>query len=107
MPSLKEITDETFETFLKDDNKIRVIKLGAEFCGPCKASREPVAIVAAKLKDQYEIVELDIEKSLNTAGLLNCRAVPLFVKFQGKKEISRKPGWSNMQTFEAWVKETH
>ena len=48
-----------------------------------------------------------IEKSLNTAGLLNCRAVPLFVKFQGKKEISRKPGWSNMQTFEAWVKETH
>ena len=107
MASLKEITDQTFKTFLKDDNKIRVIKLGAEFCGPCKASKEPVAMVAAKLKDQYEIVELDIEKSLNTAHFLNCRAVPLFVKFHGKKEISRKPGWSNMQTFEAWVKETH
>ena len=107
MPSLKEITDETFKTFLKDDNKIRVVKLGAEFCGPCRASREPVAIVASKLKDQCEIVELDIEKSLNTAGLLNCRAVPLFVKFRGTTEISRKPGWSNMQTFEDWVKETH
>ena len=106
MAELKEITDETFETFLKEDDKIRIIKLGAEFCGPCKASREPVSIVAEKLKDQCEIVELDIEKALNTAQSLNCRAVRLFVKFKGKKEISRKPGWSDVQTFETWAKET-
>ena len=107
MAVLKEINDETFESFLKEDDKIRIIKLGASFCGPCNASKEPVAMVAEKLKDQCDIVELDIEKALNTAGALNCRAVPLFVKFRGKKEISRKPGWSNVQTFEAWVKETH
>ncbi len=107
MAVLKEINDETFESFLKEDDKIRIIKLGASFCGPCNASKEPVAMVAEKLKDQCDIVELDIEKALNTASALNCRAVPLFVKFRGTKEISRKPGWSNMQTFEAWAKETH
>ena len=107
MAVLKEINDETFESFLKEDDKIRIIKLGASFCGPCNASKEPVAMVAEKLKDQCDIVELDIEKALNTASALNCRAVPLFVKFRGTKEISRKPGWSNMKNFEAWAKETH
>ena len=107
MASLKEINDETFKSFLKEDDRIRIIKLGASFCGPCNASKEPVAIVAERLKDQCDIVELDIEKALETANSLNCRAVPLFVKFRGKKEISRKPGWSNVQTFEAWAKETH
>ena len=77
-----KITDETYDTFIKKGEKIKIIKLGATWCNPCQMAIPPCNELSKEMENDIEIAELDIEESPNVATSLNCRSVPLFIKFK-------------------------
>lgn len=59
---------------------IKVIKFYADFCGPCKIYAKTFDKVSEELKDQYEFVNVNIEK--DTTGLCaeyKVTAIPMTV----------------------------
>jgi len=58
-----------------------------------------------EMENEIEIGELDIEESPNSATSLNCRGVPLFVKFKNGQQISQKVGWPGKEQLKEWIKE--
>ena len=102
-----KVTDQTYENFIKSGNKTRILKLSANWCAPCKMAVEPCLELEKELEKEIEIGELDIEESVNSAQMLNCRSVPLFVKFNKEgKEISRKVGFPGKQELKTWITNT-
>jgi thioredoxin 1 len=100
-----KITDESYESFIKSGDKIKILKLGAIWCQPCKMSVAPCNELSKELESEIEIGELDIEESPNAATSLNCRGVPLFVKFKDGQQVSQKVGWPGKQQLKEWINE--
>ena len=99
-----KVTDETFENFKNSTKKNKILKLGAKWCGPCISSLPACSELAQELKNDVEIGELDIEEAVNTATILTCKGVPLFIKFdENGKEISRKVGWPGKAELKDWI----
>ena len=57
-----KITDESYESFIKSGDKIKILKLGAIWCQPCKMSVAPCNELSKELESEIEIGELDIEE---------------------------------------------
>tara|TARA_B100001093_G_C26656289_1_gene939785 strand:+ start:603 stop:917 length:315 start_codon:yes stop_codon:yes gene_type:complete len=102
-----KVTDENYDSFLKSSGKTIILKLGATWCNPCTISKEPCNELAKELEAEVEIGELDIEESPNAATSLNCRGVPLFVKFKNGQQLSQKVGWPGKQQLKDWIKENN
>ena len=100
-----KVTDESYELFIKSEHKIKILKLGAAWCQPCQMSIEPCNEISKEMENEIEIGELDIEESPNSATSLNCRGVPLFVKFKNGQQISQKVGWPGKEQLKEWIKE--
>ncbi len=98
-----KITDESYETFLKTGKKIKILKLGASWCNPCQMAIEPCNEISKEMKDDIEIGELDIEESPNVATSLNCKGVPLFIKFKNGEQVSQQVGWQGKQKLKDWI----
>ena len=77
-----KVTDSSYDSFIKSNDKIKILKLGATWCQPCQMSIAPCNELSKELEAEFEIGELDIEESPNAATSLNCKGVPLFVKFK-------------------------
>ena len=98
-----KVNDESFKNFITSGGKVKILKLSAKWCNPCKISVIPCNELSIEMKDEVEIGELDIEESPNTGVELNCRGVPFFVKFQNGKKISELVGWENKQKLKEWI----
>ena len=99
-----KITDSSYDNFIKSNDKIKILKLGASWCQPCQISIEPCNEISKEMENQIEIGELDIEESPNVATSLNCRGVPLFIKFKDGQQVSQKVGWPGKEELKNWIK---
>jgi thioredoxin 1 len=99
-----KITDETYDTFIKKGEKIKIIKLGATWCNPCQMAIPPCNELSKEMENDIEIAELDIEESPNVATSLNCRSVPLFIKFKNGQQVSQQVGWPGKEKLKEWIK---
>jgi thioredoxin 1 len=103
---MKKITDNTYDTFIKSGDKIKILKLGATWCNPCQMAIAPCNELEKEMENEIEIGELDIETSPNVATSLNCRGVPLFIKFKNGEQISQKTGWPGKQQLKEWIQQS-
>ena len=99
-----KITDESYDSFIKKGDKIKILKLGASWCNPCSVAIPPCNEISKEMESEIEIGELDIEESPNVATSLNCRGVPLFIKFKNGEQISQQVGWSGKEKLKDWIK---
>jgi thioredoxin 1 len=98
-----KITDDTYNSFIKSGEKIKILKLGATWCNPCQIAIPPCKELSKEMENEIEIGELDIEESPNVATSLNCRGVPLFIKFKNGEQVSQKVGWPGKQQLKEWI----
>tara|TARA_Y100000389_G_scaffold188151_1_gene210371 strand:+ start:178 stop:489 length:312 start_codon:yes stop_codon:yes gene_type:complete len=99
-----KITDESYDSFIKNGDKIKILKLGASWCNPCSVAIPPCNELSKEMESEIEIGELDIEESPNVATSLNCRGVPLFIKFKNGEQISQQVGWPGKEKLKEWIK---
>ena len=99
-----KITDESYDSFIKKGDKIKILKLGASWCNPCSVAITPCNELSKEMESEIEIGELDIEESPNVATSLNCRGVPLFIKFKNGEQISQQVGWPGKEKLKDWIK---
>jgi len=100
--SIKTADDKNFSLFLKD-NKAVLLKMGALWCGPCKAIKPTLEAVAQERSDSLLVLEMDIDDSPMVPRSLKVMSVPTMILFLDGKEVSRRAGNISRQELNSWI----
>ena len=100
---ITELSKESFNDLLKTNQGLLIIKLGAEWCGPCKKIDPTVYEWFSKLslKQNVKCAIIDIDESFEHAQEFGIRGVPTLVMLDGNTEIKRKSGMMTKSELEA------
>jgi len=82
MSSIENLTVENFNDLLKNNTNYLIIKLGADWCSPCKTIEPLVNLCFNDLSEKYKIqcIQVDVDESLD-----------LFAFFKKKRVIKGIP----------------
>jgi thioredoxin 1 len=77
-----EFTDANFEQEVLNSDKVTVIDLWAEWCGPCRIMSPVIEELAEQYKDRAVIGKLNVDDNLNVPTKYNVRGIPTFLIFK-------------------------
>lgn len=63
-------------------NDVAVIKLGADWCGPCKTMEPIIDDIAEQLKDKAAVVSIDVDESPEITQEYRIRNIPTILYFK-------------------------
>jgi len=80
------VTDLTsFQTYIKENDYV-IVKVSAEWCGPCKRIESDVSNIRKSLDDKIKYIALDVEEHDEICDLYDVTRVPTFLNFiKGEK----------------------
>ena len=94
-----------FLALLKNNNPgLVVMKLGAEWCGPCKMAAPVLEELAGEYKDKVVVGKLDVDQNQETASKLGVMSIPTIIMFKDGKEVDRKVGFAGKAGYEEMIK---
>jgi thioredoxin 1 len=80
---------EEFDNLIKDG--VCLVKVGSEFCGPCKVTSKNIESVE-KDYPNVKFIDVDAEENEDVSEKLNIRNVPTLIKFVDGIEETRYTG---------------
>jgi thioredoxin 1 len=83
-------------------NNLKILKFGAEWCGPCRMMK-PIIIQAQKALPDISIEDVDIDENPDLALKYNIGAVPTIVFLKDEVEQERVVGILNVEQIAAKV----
>ncbi len=89
---LKKIEKEDFEKEVLKNSKMVVVDFFATWCGPCQMLM-PVLEEISKERDDFDIIEIDVDKAQDLAMQYDIEAVPTMIIFKNGTAIDRIGGY--------------
>lgn len=79
---------------------MKLLKFETEWCGPCKALDKELD----KLREEVELVRVNIEEDHGVARLHNIRAVPTLVLLKDDVEVGRLSGRNTAAQIDEFIR---
>ena len=89
---IKKIEKEDFEKEVLKNSKMVVVDFFATWCGPCQMLM-PVLEEISKERDDFDIIEIDVDKAQDLAMQYDIEAVPTMIIFKNGTAIDRIGGY--------------
>ena len=89
---IKKIEKEEFEKEVLKNSKTVVVDFFATWCGPCQMLM-PVLEEIAKERDDFDIIEIDVDEAQELAMEYDIEAVPTMIIFKNGTAIDRLGGY--------------
>ena len=100
---IKKIEKEEFEKEVLKNSKTVVVDFFATWCGPCQMLM-PVLEEIAKERDDFDIIEIDVDKAQELAMEYDMEAVPTMIIFKNGTAIDRLGGYYPKEELEEELK---
>eukprot|EP01133_Synstelium_polycarpum_P004039 gene4039-4678_t len=101
-----KLTEDNFDTFVKEGNQTVIVDFYADWCGPCKMMDPIMKNYMASADGTVKIGKIDIDVQQDLAQDYNVSSIPLIVGFKNGKEVARSIGAMNSKKFEEFVTKT-
>jgi thioredoxin 1 len=92
MAEIVQTSDEQFEADIDAGEKLVVVDMWAEWCGPCKMMEPVLEEIAEEHADQVKVIKLNIDQNQDTPLKFNVMNIPTLIFFKQGKEIDRVIG---------------
>lgn len=95
MAEIKKINSlEEYDEFINSPNALNIIKIGAEWCGPCRTIEQNIASLTSDEVSGVLLGEIDADDEWAEDKLveLNIRGIPVMIAFKGGEEKERVQG---------------
>jgi thioredoxin 1 len=89
---VREFTDDNFETEVLGSDKLTIVDLWAEWCGPCKQMNPVVEQLAQEYEGRAVIGKLNVDDNPKIPMEYNVRGIPTFLFFKNGKLVDRIVG---------------
>jgi thioredoxin 1 len=87
-----DTTDADFEKDTKEKDKLVIVDLWAEWCGPCKLIDPILMEIAEEFSESIKLVRLNIDTNQQTPTKYSVMNIPTLLLFKEGKEIDRLIG---------------
>ncbi|MEZ5046878.1 MAG: thioredoxin [Chitinophagaceae bacterium] len=94
----------TFDEIINKDKYV-LIDFFAEWCGPCKVMAPILKEVKGMMKDDIDIVKIDVDKNQGLSGDYGIQSIPTMVLFKNGQELWRHSGVINPKQLVEKVKQ--
>ena len=95
MAEIKKINSlEEYDEFVNAPDTLNIVKVGAEWCGPCRTLEQNIASLTPDEVSGVLLGEIDADDEWAEDKLveLNIRGIPVMIAFKGGKEKERVQG---------------
>lgn len=97
------ITDGNFQTEVLDNNKVTVLDMWAEWCGPCKAMNPVIEQLAEQYEGRAVIAKMNVDDNSETPFKYNVRGIPTFLLFKNGQLADKIVGATTKQNLETAI----
>jgi thioredoxin 1 len=98
-----EFSDATFETEVLGSNKVTVVDLWAEWCGPCRAMTPVIEELSKEYEGRAVIGKLNVDDNPEVPTQYNVRGIPTFLIFKNGELREKVVGMQSRQDLKAKI----
>lgn len=88
-----QLNSNEFEEIVLKSNKVTLVDFFATWCMPCKMLGPVLEQVADTVKDEFQIVKVDIDENMDLARKYGVMSVPTMIVIKEGKEVDRMVGF--------------
>ena len=92
MAEIVNTTDADFANTVSESDKVVLVDMWAEWCGPCKMMEPVLEQIAEEYSDKITVAKLNIDHNQDTPLKFNVMNIPTLILFRNGEEIDRIVG---------------
>ena len=100
------VTDETFDSEVKNSDVPVVVDFWAEWCGPCKQIGPALEELSVEMAGKIKIAKVDVDTNPNSAASMGVRGIPALFIFKDGEVISNRAGAAPKAALQSWIEES-
>ena len=97
------VTDDTFETEVRQSEIPVVVDFWAEWCGPCKQIGPALEEISEEMAGKVKVVKVNVDENMSVAASLNVRGIPALFLFKNGEVVSNKTGAAPKAALQNWI----
>lgn len=89
---LRHITEQDFDSLVKNSKKTVLVDFFATWCGPCKMLAPVLETIQDEVGENVDIFKADIDECMELAKSFGIMSVPTMIVFKNGEETNRLVG---------------
>ncbi len=89
---VQEITTESFDSEVLNNNGITVVDFFANWCGPCRKLGPVLEEIESELNEKVKIVKINTDDNLDSAKKYQVSGLPTLMVFKNGEPVERMVG---------------
>lgn len=98
-----KVTDETFDSTVKNSDVPVVVDFWAEWCGPCRQIAPALEDLSSELEGRVTIAKVNIDENPNSPSQLGVRGIPALFIFKDGEVVSNLTGARPKAALKQWI----
>ncbi|HNE29571.1 MAG: thioredoxin [Saprospiraceae bacterium] len=98
-----QFTDASFETEVLGSDKVTLVDLWAEWCGPCKAMNPIIEELASQFEGRAVIGKLNVDDNPEVPTQFSVRGIPTFLIFKNGELKAKLVGMQTKQVLQSQI----